>query len=141
MYTIVVDRGHARIAIEAGGRLTTAEALRAVSQAFALARADDLTRFLCDLRCVERGPGGLAEIAAAIAVHYRPGMRIAFIAAERQAPLVNRLRRFSGSPDGILVTASRQAATRWLHARRPRRSAPATPADPAEAATRAESAA
>lgn len=141
VYTIVSERGRARITIELSGRVTTAEALRAVSQAAAMARADDLDRFLCDLRGVERGPGGLIEVAAAMAVHYRPGMRIAFVTGDRQGAIVRRLIRLAGSPTGMHVAGTRQSATRWLQSRRARRAAPPPAKPEAATATRAESAA
>ncbi|GAB4323270.1 MAG: hypothetical protein Kow0010_04560 [Dehalococcoidia bacterium] len=143
MYTIVSERRRARITIELSGRVSTAEALRATSQAAAMARADDLDRFLCDLRAVERGPGGLVEVAAAIAVHLRPGMRVAFVACDRQRPVVRRLVRFCGSPMAMYVAETRQAATRWLQSRRSRRPVrPPTKPEPATTASaRAESAA
>lgn len=142
MYTIVSERRRTRISITLSGRVATAEALRAVSQAAALARADELDRFLCDLRDVERGPGSLLAVAAAIAVHLRPGMRIAFVARDEQRPTVRRLIRFCGSPAAMHVANTRQAAARWLQARRQRMpESPPARVEPAAAPARAESAA
>ena len=96
------------------GRVTSAEGLRAISQAFALADAGSVRTALCDLSEVERGPGNYLELAVALATRIRPGMRIAFVAGRGQRPFVRRLARFSGIQQGLGLFERRAEAERWL---------------------------
>lgn len=121
MYAMRADPERRELRIDFTGRLTHEEALRAVTQGFALVDAGALTTALCDLRDVERGPGGLLPIAAALAVRFRPGLKVAFIAEEEQLPYVRRLQRFSGIGRELGVFEAEEAARAWLTAEAPRR--------------------
>lgn len=99
---------------ELSGRLTTTEALRAVSQSFALAEADGITRAVCDVRGVERGPGNLLLVAAAFASRYQRGMRVALVSRPEQFGLVQRFARYTGGRAGVGVFVTCEAAADWL---------------------------
>ena len=114
MYAIRVDASRHILNIELSGRLTTAEALRAVSQAFALAEASSLRGAICDTRELRRGPGGLLLVAAAIAFGTQPGMRIAFLSRAPQEALLERLIRYSGSPTGLQVVETLAEADAYV---------------------------
>ncbi len=96
MYTIHVDSRRALLQVELSGRLTTGEALRALSQAMALAEATPVRGALVDLSEVDRGPGGLLMLAAVFSARYRPPLRVAFVGRPAQAPLVVRFINFTG---------------------------------------------
>ncbi|MGE5594497.1 MAG: hypothetical protein ACM3S1_00520, partial [Hyphomicrobiales bacterium] len=100
MYAIRVDDQRKLLRLELSGRVTTDEALRAVSQAYALAEAGAILGVLCDLTPLDRGPAGLLLVAAAVAAGYREGMRLAFVGGEHQARAAERVVRFSGLREG-----------------------------------------
>ena len=85
MYAIRVDAAAEMLRAEASGRVGTDQALRAISQAFALADAGVLARILCDVREVERGPH-LGTISAALSTRCRRGLRIALLVRSEQRP-------------------------------------------------------
>ncbi|MCE7927793.1 MAG: hypothetical protein HUU14_07155 [Dehalococcoidia bacterium] len=125
MYTIRVDTAHGLLEIELSGRLVTSEALRAMSQAFAIAEAGTLTTTLCDVRELDRGPASSMVVAAALAVRFQPGSRLAFVARQPQLRFLQRVIRFSGIREGVLAFPAREEAETWLlpsmrAARRPR---------------------
>lgn len=113
MYVIRARHGNL-LEAELSGRLTTPEVLRAVSQAFTLAEADAVTRAVCDVRGVERGPGNLLLVAAALSSRYQEGMRIAIVSLPEQVALAQRFARYSGRRDGLGTFTTLEAATRWL---------------------------
>jgi len=114
MYTIRVDTDQGLLRVEVNGHLVTAEALRAMSQAFTLAEASDLKCAICDLRHLERGPAGTMVMAASLAVRFQAGTRIAFIARREQVPSLRRFVRFSGIRRGIRSFAVEAEAMSWL---------------------------
>ena len=114
MYAIRVDASRHMLNVELSGRLTTAEGLRAVSQAFALAEASSLRAVVCDARTLRRGPGGLLLIAAALSFRLQPGMRIALLGVAGQQALVERLIRYTGSPTGIQFVESASEAETYI---------------------------
>lgn len=113
MYSIRAQRGEL-LDTELSGRLTTAEALRAVSQSFALAEADGIWRAVCDVRAVERGPGNLLLVAASFASRYQEGMRVALVSRPEQLALVRRFARYTGSRAGVAAFLTPEAAANWL---------------------------
>lgn len=113
MYTIRAQHGE-MLDTELCGRLTTAEALRAVSQSFELAEAGGITRAVCDVRGVERGPGNLLLVAAAFASRYQRGMRVALVSRPEQFGLVQRFARYAGGRAGVGAFVTREAAADWL---------------------------
>jgi len=114
MYVIRAP-GPGSLEITFSDRVTTAEGLRAISQAFALADAGSVTSALCDLTGIERGPANYLELAVALATRIRPGMRIAFVASRAQRPFVSRLARFSGIGDGLGLFETRTNAEQWCN--------------------------
>ncbi|MBE7518135.1 MAG: hypothetical protein HS107_02730 [Thermoflexaceae bacterium] len=147
MYAIRVDTAHGLLQIELSGRLVTSEALRAMSQAFAIAEAGSLNTAICDVRALHRGPAGSMVVAAALAIRFQKGWKLAFVASESQMRFLGRVIRFSGLREGIRVVSRPEAAEAWLlpslrasrrpgsterrHAEqllgRPRRASPASP--------------
>lgn len=114
MYAIRVDTAHGLLQIELSGRLVTSEALRAMSQAFAIAEAGSLTTAICDIRNLHRGPAGSMVVAAALAVRFQPRFRLAFVAHESQIRFLGRVLRFSGIRQGIRVFERSDVAETWL---------------------------
>jgi hypothetical protein len=113
MYSIRAQHGRL-LDVELSGRLTTTEALRAVSQSFALAEADGIRRAVCDVRDVERGPGNLLLVAAIFASRYQPGMRVAVISRPEQFGMVQRFTRYAGARAGVAAFVTPEAAADWL---------------------------
>ena len=113
MYSIRAQHGEL-LDTEFSGRLTTTEALRAVSQSFALAEADGIRRAMCDVRGVERGPGNLLLVAAAFASRYQRGMRVALVSRPEQFGLVQRFARYTGGRAGVGAFVTPEAAADWL---------------------------
>jgi len=118
---VIRAHGPGSLEVTFSERVTTAEALRAISQAFALADAGSAASALCDVSAVERGPGSYLELAVALATRVHPGMRIAFVAARPQRPFLARLARFSGIAGGLGIFESRAEAEQWRRAESPRR--------------------
>ena len=114
MYAIRVETSTQRLVVTLSERLSTEEALRAVSQTFALAEAGNLTTIWCDLQSLERGPANLVVVAAALSARYQEGMRIAFIARAEQVRLLQRLVRFSGIRQGVNGFLEAAQAEAWL---------------------------
>lgn len=123
MYALREDAARKLLRIDFSGRLTTDEALRALSQAFTLTEATDIRGVRCDLTGITRGPGGLLMIAAALAMRFRPGVRVALLSAEQQIPFAARLVRFSGVSDGMMAFESATEADAWLSVVLPRQNA------------------
>lgn len=116
MYVIRTDAPRRVLTIECSGHLPTAEALRALSQAALLMEAGGITRVLCDLSRVTRGPGGLLPVAAALHVRRDERWRVAFVTGPRQRRMVQRLVRFSGLRKGVVVLGRATDARSWLEA-------------------------
>lgn len=114
MYAIRVDATRHILNIDLSGRVTTPEALRAASHAFALAEASALTAVVCDVRNVRRGPGGLLAVAATISLRLPPGMRIALLGMAEQEPFVERLISYTGSATGLQFMESETEAASYL---------------------------
>ena len=114
MYAIRVDLDQGLLRMEVNGRVVTAEALRAMSQAFTLAEASDLKCAVCDLRQLDRGPAGTMVMAASLAVRFQAGTRIALIARHEQVPFLTRFVRFSGIRRGIRSFTAEAEAMAWL---------------------------
>lgn len=114
MYTIRAGQKPGMVAVELRQRVTTTEALRALTQVFALMEAGGLRAARVDVRGVERGPGGLLLLASAMATRRAPGQRIAFVAGPRQARLTARLARFSGLGPAVDMFDSLEDADAWL---------------------------
>ena len=114
MYAIRVDATRHLLNIDLSGRVTTPEALRAVSQAFALAEASALVAVVCDARKVRRGPGGLLAVAATISLRLPPGMRIALLGMPEQERFVERLISYTGSATGLQFMESETEAASYL---------------------------
>jgi hypothetical protein len=114
MYAIRVDDQRKLLHIELSGRITTAEALRAISQASVLAEASDILAVLCDVTRVEHGPGALLLVATSLNAAHRPGLRIALVANDDQLRVATRIVRFSGLRDSLVAFTSVEEAEAWL---------------------------
>jgi len=116
MYSLREDGARKLLLIELSERLTTEEALRAMSQAFMLTEASKLRGVRCDVTRITRGPGGLLMVAASLAARYRPALRIAFLGDPGQRPFITRLIRFSGVRENLRSFESSAEADTWLAA-------------------------
>ncbi len=116
MYSLREDAASRLLLVELSDRLTTDEALRALSQAFMLTDASKIRGVRCDVTRITRGPGGLLMVAAALAARYRPALRIAFLAGAEQLPFVTRLIRSSGLRENLRAFESATEADAWLAA-------------------------
>ncbi|HQW50843.1 MAG TPA: hypothetical protein PL082_02195 [Tepidiformaceae bacterium] len=96
------------------GTMSTEEALRAVSQTAALAGAGSIGLVLCDLRGLERRPGGLGLIAASVLKASPAGWRMALVARPDQAAVAARFGRMSARRGEAAVFAGSDSAIRWL---------------------------
>lgn len=113
MYTIqVTPEGRLRATVS--GRVTTSEALRLVSQGFALAEAGAITDLLVDVRGVERGPGQWLMLAAVVSSRLEEPMRLAVVTGPRQEPVVRRILRYSGARRRAALFMDDGAALRWF---------------------------
>lgn len=120
MYAIRVQVEEGRLAVRASGQVGPEEALRAVSQAFALAQAGSITRATCDLSAVEGGSSGIVVLGAAFASRVQPSQQVAIVCAQRQVALCRRLARLSGFGDNVGLFTREQDAVTWLgNTRRP----------------------
>ncbi len=129
MYTARVT-AEGRLLIEASERLSTAEALRMISQGFALAEAGALTDLVVDVRQVRRGPGQWLVLGALIASRMEPMMRLAVIAGPQQAGVARRILRYAGLRDRARLVADEREAVRWFAERfRQRREVSPEPGD------------
>jgi hypothetical protein len=86
MYSIRVDAESNQLLVALSGRVTTAEALRAVSQAFTLAEAGHILAIRCDTAGLQRGPAPCSssslsppatDLLAVVGDGRRPAERIA----------------------------------------------------------------
>jgi len=115
MYSIRVEPETNQLLVTLTGRVSTAEALRAASQAFTLAEAGRIAAIACDTTALRRGPGGMLLVATALAAGYREGMRVALIGEGTRRRLAERLVRYSRIPtEGIAAFDSEGEASAWL---------------------------
>ncbi len=114
MYTIRADSAQHLLRIEMSGRVTTGEALRALSQSMALADASGIPAVSCDLSEVERGPGGLLMLAAVFSSRYHHPMRVAFVGNPGQARMVQRFMNFTGRAHAMGFFTAAENPERWL---------------------------
>ena len=121
MYAIRVHVEEGWLEVTASGLVGPEEALRAVSQAFALAEAGRITRAACDLTAVEGGASAIVVLGAAFASRFQPSQQVAIVCVQRQLALCRRLARLSGFGDNVGLFTREQDATSWLDtSRRPR---------------------
>ena len=128
MYGIRDDKNAGLLLLELSGRVPTAEAARAVSQAFALAEAGQRTRLLCDLREVSLGPDEPGVVAALIAARSSANLRIAFVGNAEQLRQAGKLAQISGIAGQAGVFSRVADAEAWLArtASQSKRSSPKT---------------
>ena len=97
------------------GNVAPEEALRAISQAFALADAGAIRRGICDLREMRPGAGDVVFLGAAFAARSTAGQRIAVICSPRQLSLCSRLARLAGYGEQLGIFTREADAEAWLH--------------------------
>ncbi len=114
MYVIRVRAEDGLLGVSFSGRVSPEEALRAVSQAFALAEAGGIARCICDLRDAEHQPGILAVLGAMLAARILPGQRVAVICAPDQLSYCRRLARLGGFDERLGTFTRDEDATEWL---------------------------
>jgi hypothetical protein len=116
MYVIRVRSGNGpdRIEAEFSGQMSTAEAMRAVSQGFALAHAGGLTSILADVRSIESGPDALEIIAVAMSLHMTPNFRCALLCQSSQVKLARRFARGTRLGRQLAIFTSETSADGWL---------------------------
>lgn len=114
MYVIRATAGQVEVVFSS--RVPLSEALRAVSQASAMAEAGDAQRVLCDLRAIELGPTGTDVLAAALASHDLAGWRLALVCSERQRGPAVRFARRTGVREELGVFTREDDARAWLDA-------------------------
>jgi len=114
MYALRIRAGGVVLDAEFSGRVSTEEALRAVSQGFALAEAGNIERSLCDLRGIEEGPESLSIIAAAFSTRLMAGQRVALLVHEAQLPTVRRFGTFTHVGGGLGAFSRASDAEEWL---------------------------
>ncbi len=116
MYALRVRADVEVLEAEFSGTVTTEEALRAVSQAFILAEASNVTRAICDLREVENGlaHGSLSVIAAGFTARLRAGLRIAVVCTPAQLPVARRFARFAKIGEELGVFTRATDARAWI---------------------------
>lgn len=120
MYLMRVDSRAALLRIECSGEVVAAEALRAVSQAAALAEAGNIWALAVDVSQVERWPTSGRVVAAAMAGVHRDGLRVAWITPAAGCATVERLARLAGLQDAFRTFDSEAAAAAWLDVARER---------------------
>lgn len=96
------------------GHVAPEEALRAVSQAFALAEAGEIHRGLCDLRQVSHRAGNTIVLGAAFASRFTQEHRVALICDRRQLSLCRRLTRLAGYGERLGVFTREVDAEAWV---------------------------
>lgn len=114
MYGIRDDQTTKLLYLQLSGRVHTAEAARAVSQAFALAEAGQRTRLLCDLREVSLGPDEPGVVASLISARSGTVMRFAFVGNADQLRQAAKLARVAGIAGQAGVFSRVADAEAWL---------------------------
>lgn len=118
MYAIRVEPQHNRLHVALTGRVTTEEALRALSQSALLLDTDGLTEVLCDITGIDRGPGRLLAVASALALRMPTSAKVALTARPEQERITRRILRFSGAGSRARCFLDPELATAWLEERR-----------------------
>ncbi|MGE3073577.1 MAG: hypothetical protein AB7N24_05745 [Dehalococcoidia bacterium] len=120
MYSIRVQADVEVLEAVFTGSVSTEEALRAVSQAFVLAEAGNLSRAICDLREVEDGlpHGSLSVIAASFTARLNSGQRIAMLCTSEQLPVARRFARFARIGEELGVFTRAADAEAWIESER-----------------------
>ena len=116
MYTIRVRPDGSTLDVTFSGEVPTSEALRAVSQGFALAEAGNIQRAMCDLSEVAAGPDldTFSIIAASFVTRLLPGQRIAVLCSPAQLPMARRFSRFAEVGEELGVFTRLADADDWL---------------------------
>lgn len=116
MYQIRVRPDGSAIDVTFSERLPAEEVLRAISQAFALASAGNVTRALCDLRGVVSGPAveALAPIAASLRGRLFLDQRVALLCEAGQLALARRFARAARAGTELGVFTREEDARSWL---------------------------
>ena len=114
MYMMRIDPSRSVLLIVCSGRLSTDEALRAVSHAYALAEAGGIDAVSCDLTAVRRGPASAFRVAAAITSLHHGRVRAAMVIGNRGTAKLQRLIDLTGLKVAVRVFEDQEAAGAWL---------------------------
>ena len=114
MFTIRADASQRMLRLDFAGRIVTGEALRALSQAFAMSEASRITAVQCDISEIERGPAGLLKLAAVFSTRWHEPMRVAFVGRPVQAPFVRRFINVSGRSHAMGFFVASELPQDWL---------------------------
>lgn len=117
MYAIRVEPQNHRLHVVLSGRVTTEEALRALSQSALLLDTDGLSEILCDITEIDRGPGRLLTIASSLALRMPATARMALITGPQQERITRRILRFSGAGNRARCFSDEDHAMGWLEER------------------------
>lgn len=113
VYVLQDDAATETVRIELSGIVTSAEAIRLVSQAFAFAEAGGRSRVLCNLSGVLRGPGEIDALAAMLRL--RPAaLRIAFVGGGEQLKAAVKLAQMAGLERWAGAFSNNADADAWL---------------------------
>lgn len=117
MYVIRVRPGGEMLEAVFEGPMPIEEALRAVSQGFALAEAGKIGRALVELSGPDGGPESVLPLAAAFRMRLGPDQRVALLCAAEQLPGARRFARLTGVRDGLGIFTRAEDAEEWLAGR------------------------
>lgn len=117
MYAIRVRVEEALVEVRASRQVAPEEALRAVSQAFALAEAGSISRGICDVTEVGRHASSLIVLGAAFAARFTSQHRVAVVCGPGQLTFCRRLARLSGFGDNFGLFTRESDAREWISAR------------------------
>lgn len=118
MYVIRVWDEEEVLGVSMSGHVGLEEALRAVSQSFALAEAGGLDRCVCDLRELTPGVGTLVILGTGLSAHLGSRQRVALVCNTKQISACRRLARVGGFDDRLGIFSREADAIAWLELER-----------------------
>lgn len=116
MYQIRVHTNSAMLDVSFSGAVSTEEALRAISQGFALAEASSIQRAMCDLRDVTAGLSldSFSLVAATFVTRLSAAQRIAVICTAGQVAPARHFARVARAGEELGVFTRPDDAEAWL---------------------------
>lgn len=117
MYAIRVRTGEPWVDVVVSEQVAPEEALRAISHAYALAEASQLTRALCDFTALTRPVApSMVVLGAAFAARFAAEQRVAVLCAPAHLSFCRRLARLSGFGENFGLFTREADARNWLEA-------------------------